>query len=81
MEVRKILKVAVSNLNIDQQQKEELLNAIWENFDHFEIISNIPDDSTTFLTTNKTKRFRKENFISAYLSGEMDIEDMVYILF
>ena len=68
-------------MDIENKQKDELFQAIWENFEAYEIIGHIPDESTTFLTSNKSRRFRKDNFVNSYQSGQMDIDDLVYILF
>lgn len=58
-----------------------MFDAIWENFEGFDIVSYPVEDSTTFLTTSKARRFSRANFVKAYEGGEMDIEDLVYILF
>ena len=73
---------------MDKQQRDELLNAIWGNFEHFLIVTyDIKDDgfanTTTFVTENgnKIRRFNMENFLNSYQEGRMDIEDLIYVLF
>lgn len=82
-ELVKTLKLAMLNLELDAASKDALLSAIFSNFEHFEVMSATPEgDSTSiFLTSHKTKHFRKNNFINAYRNGSMNIEDLVFVLF
>jgi hypothetical protein len=50
MEVRKLLRQALSHLEMEEDQREELFNAIWENFESFEIVAYSNEDLQTFLT-------------------------------
>lgn len=80
-EMRRILNDALQHLDMDNNQRNDLFNAIWENFENYSIITNLHEDQNTFLTLQRTRRFNKQNFIHAYQSNEMDIEDIVNILF
>ena len=73
----------MTNLTMDEPQKEALFAAIWENFEHFEIITYMTNDESvpTFMTQKKQRKFSEENFIKAYSEGHMDIEDLVTIMF
>jgi hypothetical protein len=71
----------VSNLNLDNNSKETLLSALMKNFEHFDVINNVTEESSIFLTSNKTRYFMKNNFIAAYKNGSMNIDDLVYVLF
>lgn len=68
-------------MGLEQEQKSELFKAIWDNFEQFEIIGFPNDEQSTFLTQSKVRRFQIKNFINAYGEGQMDIEDLVYVLF
>ena len=68
-------------MEIETKSKEELFTALWGNFEHFGIISYPKEESQTFITTNRSKIFSKENFLKAYKEGHMDINDLIYVLF
>ena len=70
-------------MDMSASEREDLLNAIWENFEACEIIGHPPvtEESTMFLTSTKTRRFRFDNFTMAFSTEQMDINDLKYILF
>lgn len=59
-------------MEIENSSKEDLFKAIWDNFEHFDIIgypNKEGDQTTTFITQNIVRRFVINNFIGAYNEG------------
>ena len=70
------LRLAITNMTIDDEQKENLFRAIWENFEQFEVVGYhhpSPYGENTFMAMNKVRRFNMQNFMKAYEEGHMDV--------
>ena len=78
----KMIQSALENMEIPEQQAKDLHTAIWSNFENFDIIGHVnvisADES---IMTQSGRIYKKENFINAYQSGQMDIEDLIYVFF
>ena len=80
-EVKNKLKNALSNLDIENKEKKELFDAIWDNFELFEIIGFQQKEGQPFLTSINVRKFKKDNFCKAFQTGQMNVDDLFNILF
>lgn len=61
------MKLAINNLDIVNEEKDALFNAIWENFETYEIITyKSSEQGNSFITQIKKRIFRGDNFKIAY---------------
>jgi len=78
--LKEFLDQVVENLDMDPNDEEALLGALWENFETFEIL-RVREEDNTMITGVKQRIFDKQKFAQSYLTGAMEIEDLTGLLF